>query len=47
VLEHHVRVEEREAFPLLERILTGPELAAIAAELESAVSHRKAESSVL
>ncbi len=35
VLEHHVRVEEREAFPLLERILSATELSAIAAGLEA------------
>lgn len=47
VLEHHVRVEEREAFPLLERILTVSELAAIAAELEPEVNQREAASRAL
>ncbi len=35
VLEHHVRVEERQAFPLLERTLSRRELTAIGADLAS------------
>lgn len=33
VLEHHVRLEEREAFPFLEQVLGAPELTAIEATL--------------
>lgn len=33
ILEHHVRSEEREAFPFLERVLGAPQLTAIEATL--------------
>ncbi len=45
VLEHHVRVEERRAFPLLERSLSAIELTAIAADLESIHGTGAAQSS--
>jgi len=40
ILEHHVRVEEREAFPLLEQRLTPAELSAIEAALAAPANDR-------
>ncbi len=46
VLEHHLRVEERQAFPLLEQSLSGLELTVIAADIESIHGNDALQSSV-